>query len=379
MHYLKIIKMNRKKLFKWHSRLALLAMLPLVILSITGSILVFKPEIDLWSMDNHVALMQGKGERLSLDTSLQDISQQLPEYELARWKMFDDKSIPDQLLVIKRGTFDWYKVYFNPYQGQVISQAVPLTHDFTDWLLALHSHFLLKRNGQLLGLISAAVFLFLGISGLLIYKNFWTRFLTLRWDKQWRALFSDIHKMVGVISAPVFIILALTGGYWNYNKLTRSPSSPAQAPLVLETPFYARQISFDSLQAQLDDAIPEFTLHYIGFPLSANAPILMRGAVSTPLSMMSEYSSGGKFDAKTGALMTQWDVRQQDYVTKFINSFRGLHFGTFVGTPSRIFWLVIGLMPIVLALSGTFLWWQRKKKKQWQGVKKGGLQALNKA
>ncbi|MCL1125425.1 PepSY-associated TM helix domain-containing protein [Shewanella surugensis] len=371
--------MNRKKLFKWHSWFALTAMLPLMILSITGSILVFKPEIDLWLMKDHVALMQGGGNRLSLDKSLADISQQLPEYELGRWKMFDDSARPDVLFVIKRGTFDWYKVYFNPYQGQVISQAVPLNHDFTDWLLELHAHFLLEQSGQILGLILAGVFFFLGVSGLLIYKNFWKRLFTLRWDKKWRAFFSDIHKMFGVISAPIFIILAITGGYWNVSKLTRVSAGGPPAPLVMNKPFYNPLISFDRLQTDLEQVIPEFSLHYIGFPLNANAPILMRGGVSTPLSMMSEFGSGARFDAVTGQLITQWDVRLQGNVTQLINSFRSLHFGTFAGVPSRIFWFVLGAMPIVLAFTGSFLWWQRRNKNKWQRTTKAMRDILYKA
>ena len=48
----------RKTLFKIHSWLALAAMLPLLLISITGAILVFKSEIDGWLMPQKLCRRQ---------------------------------------------------------------------------------------------------------------------------------------------------------------------------------------------------------------------------------------------------------------------------------------------------------------------------------
>jgi uncharacterized iron-regulated membrane protein len=62
----------RKKLYKWHSIGALFAMLPLLLISLTGSILVFKVELDTFLMpdkmqvssDDTASNMEEVGERL---------------------------------------------------------------------------------------------------------------------------------------------------------------------------------------------------------------------------------------------------------------------------------------------------------------------------
>jgi uncharacterized iron-regulated membrane protein len=38
---------------------------------------------------------------------------------------------------------------------------------------------------------------------------------------------------------------------------------------------------------------------------------------------------------------------------------RPLHFGTFAGHWSRIAWILVGLMPGVLFLTGFLMWWRR--------------------
>ena len=65
----------RKKLYKWHSLSALIALVPILIVSITGSILVFKVEIDTWLMPNKMTVkVDGTAQRLSLDVLIDKVN-----------------------------------------------------------------------------------------------------------------------------------------------------------------------------------------------------------------------------------------------------------------------------------------------------------------
>ena len=68
--------MSKKKLFKLHSWLALVAMVPILVISITGSIIVFKPEIDAWLMPESAAITDVATERLSLNSLIDSIHTQ---------------------------------------------------------------------------------------------------------------------------------------------------------------------------------------------------------------------------------------------------------------------------------------------------------------
>ena len=147
-------------------------MIPILVISITGSILVFKPEIDRWLMPKSAKLIDIADQRQPLDILLTKIAIQLPEYEMGTWEIMSDGETADAIYVINRGTFDWYKVYFNPYTAKTLSQPVPLDHYITDWLVELHYTFLLHESGIFFGIVFSLALLFLGISGLIIIVNF---------------------------------------------------------------------------------------------------------------------------------------------------------------------------------------------------------------
>ncbi|WP_298773149.1 PepSY domain-containing protein [uncultured Shewanella sp.] len=356
--------MNKKKLFKLHSWSALVAMIPILVISLTGSIIVFKPEIDAWLMPDSVALTQVAPERQGLDSLIDSIHTQLPGYILGTWEVFDDKQTADAVYVIKQGTFDWFKIYLNPYTGQVLSQPVALDHYLTDWLVELHYTFLLKDAGVFVGLLSAIIMLFLGISGIIIYRQFWKRFFTLRWNKQMRVFFSDFHKMVGITASPVLIILAVTGGYWNLAEFVHEISHTAEEKsFVLQDKRYSDGISFDALNLDAKQRIEGFKLTYLVFPYEPDMNLLFRGWVPTGNALMSDYSSGVSYDPNQGDFIMKWDIRSAGLGAKTLDSFINLHFGTFAGLTSRVLWSVLGGMPLFLSLTGFYLWYGRRVKK----------------
>ncbi|WP_372765371.1 PepSY domain-containing protein, partial [Litorivivens sp.] len=72
--------MKNRLLFKIHSWSALAVCLPLLLICLTGSILVFKHEIDTLLMHDKVRVIP-EGERQSLDTLLAKTNALYPNYE----------------------------------------------------------------------------------------------------------------------------------------------------------------------------------------------------------------------------------------------------------------------------------------------------------
>jgi len=44
----------------------------------------------------------------------------------------------------------------------------------------------------------------------------------------------------------------------------------------------------------------------------------------------------------------------------------GLHFGTFAGDVSRVSWVLVGVAPTVLFVTGVLMWWNRSLSKKWR-------------
>ena len=354
----------RKQLFKWHSVSALFALLPLMLISITGSILVFKVEIDSWLMPEQTLVTQQQAvERVNFDQLIGKVEEQHPGFILGSWELFDNNQRADAAYILSKTDGEWFKLYVNQYTGELLSSPVPLTHDITDWLVSLHYTFLLGFTGTTLGFIFALILLFLGISGLILYRQFWRKLFTLRFGAARRIFFSDVHKFIGVTSSPVILVLAITGGYWNASEMLHEAEHHIEQEPVLKAKIYGQNIEFQDLLTKSQTLIPDFQATYMTFPYEVDLPIVFYGDVPNKNILSSEYSSTVTFDKQTGKFVATYDIRQASGFWYFVDMFRKLHFGYFAGLPSKIIWCVLGLSPVWLALTGLYFYLFRNKKK----------------
>ncbi|ENO00538.1 MULTISPECIES: PepSY-associated TM helix domain-containing protein [Pseudoalteromonas] len=361
----------RKTLFKIHSWVALIALIPLLVISITGSVLVFKSEIDGLLMPDSHFVVQQQANRLPIDTLITKTQKTYPEYVVGSWEIFNDDTA-DRVYLIKRGTEDWYKFHLDQYTGNILSEPVGTSHYFTDWFLDLHYTFLLNdlkslpgQTGTVLGFFFAVFFLVLGITGLIIYRKFWQRLFSVRWRATLQIVLSDIHKMTGVIGSPIIIILAITGGYFNgavwYHEVIEHAE---EEHFVLTKNLYNEEVSFQHVLDDSQKQIPSFNGTFLVMPLEPNENITLFGEVDTSNPLASEYANTVTYNKLTGEHMANWDIREVGVGWQVIDSFRKLHFGYFAGLISKIIWCVIGLSPVWLGGTGFYLWFTRRKRKK---------------
>lgn len=353
----------RKKLFKWHSVSALFALIPLIVISITGSILVFKTEIDTWLMPEHMVVEQSSAQpRVNFDQLIDKVETQHQGFVLGSWELFDNNKRADAAYLIDTNDGEWHKMYVNQYTGELLSIPVHVTHDITDWLLSLHYTFLLGFTGTTLGLVFSVILLFLGVSGLILHRQFWKKLFTLRFGAARRIFFSDLHKFIGVTSAPVILVLAITGGYWNASEMLHEAEHHIEDEPHLTAKVYNDDLKFQQLLNQSTQEISDFTPTYMTFPFEADLPIVFFGDVPNKNILSSEYSSTVTFDKATGSLVAASDVREMGGFFYYVDMFRKLHFGYFAGLPSKIIWCVLGLSPLWLALTGLYFYWFRTRR-----------------
>lgn len=355
----------RKSLFKWHSVSALIALIPLMVIAITGSILVFKVELDSWLMPEHMTVsdVQSQTSRVNLNTLITTVKQSYPKYLMGSWELFDDKSRADTAYIISKDSGYWYKLYLNQYTGELLSSPVTVEHDFTDWLLSLHYTFLLDFTGTILGSIFAIILLFLGISGIILHRNFWKKLFTLRFAAATRVFYSDVHKLIGILSSPVLLILAFTGGYYNIAAVVHEVTEHIEAHPILKSPLYSKDIDFQTLLNQTKSDISGYQANYLTFPFEPDLHITFYGEVPTANFLTSEYASAITYDRQTSVKTLVYDIRTATNLSVVVDTFRKLHFGYFAGLPSKIIWCVLGLSPLWLALTGLYFYLFRTKRK----------------
>lgn len=367
-----------KTLFKLHSWAALAAFLPLLVICITGSLLVFKYEIDHLLMADKVTVTPSS-DRLLLDELRSVINSNHPNYEIVGWMLPQNTKQADKVYVMEKGTAEWSYLLLNPYTGSLLTEPRLHDHYFTDWMLELHYTFLLHDAGLLVTGLFAFVLLMLGVTGIILHRKFWRNFFTLRWKSRLVVYFSDLHKLVGVLSSPILVVVAFTGLWWNVSGFLHEMEEHAEGEEhpVMESRLYSDALSFDQLTTTASQAIAGFEPNYISLPWEPGVNVTVWGDVPTVNFLASPYSSTVTFSPKSGQQISVYDGRQAGVGSKIVDSYGRLHYGDFAGVYSKIVWAIFGAAPLLLSITGLTLWWKRRgarrKKRERRLLQAGGV------
>jgi uncharacterized iron-regulated membrane protein len=360
--------MNNKTLFKIHGWVGLVAFIPLLVICLTGSLLTFKYEFENL-VRPHMVTVNLRDDRLSMDTLKDKVNDQFTNREIVGWVLFQNTSRSDVVYLMEKGTDTWQHIYVNGYSGEILSEPALMDDYLSDWLLELHVEFLLGDKGLLITTLFSVLLIMLGVTGFMLYKKFWKTLFRVRWKARRILFFSDFHKQVGFLSAPVFLVLGITGGYWNITHYLHELEHEQEhlqegGHFVMQERLYNDSISIDSLINQAEKKLSGFKATYITFPYEEDIQFSIYGDVKSGNPLNSEYASTVSFNRQSGEFISDYDIRTASFLNAFLDSFRPLHFGLFGGLFVRIVWCLVGLMPLILSITGVYMWWVRREKKQ---------------
>lgn len=358
--------LSKKTLWRLHGWMGLLAGLPLLVIALTGSWLVFKPELDaLLLPERHVVAANPLG-RMPYDALLQQVREAQPDQVVVGWSVAEQPDRADILFVVERGHGIWRKLYLDAQQGRLLTGPLALEDGINDWLLSLHYTLLGGHLGMLIAGLIALLLLGLGVTGFLIYRRFWRRLFTLNLGQAWRGLAGEFHRKLGVLAAPLFLVLGATGAYWN---ITHAVADLAKHGLsdeheVVTRSFLGESVSLDRLVAQSAAAVPGYHPGYIALPHEEQDAVAFYGQAPERGVLRSPYGITFSFHRESGALQASQNIREQHVALQLVDAFRPLHFGNFGGLPVKLFYCVFGSMPAWLALSGFAVYVMRTRKRR---------------
>ena len=350
--------MKVKTIWKIHSILGLLAGIPLLLIAITGSILVFRTEIDaLWDPAKNKLDVPASAERLPYDQLTATARESYPDQIVAGWALPRKHDCADYIFLMDPHDEEhWTMGRIDPYSGMVLAPSTEFTDTFTGWVLEFHYTFLADHVGLVvIGLIGVILCL-LGVSGFFIYRKFWKSFFKMKWKTSLRLFSGNLHKRIGIVTAPFFLILGFTGAFWNIQHILGhlNEEHEEEHAHLERTPVL--EVSLDEMIAKSKQEIEGFQEMYISLPHHpGDDPVYFYGYSETRSPMHSDYSCVTVFNAKTGELQSATDIRDTPAYLQAYDAFRPLHYGNFGGIPVKIIWCVLGLSPAILALSGTYI------------------------
>jgi uncharacterized iron-regulated membrane protein len=282
----------RRALFQVHLWSGLAIGLYIVCLSLSGSAIVFRREVDK-ALCPQIIRVHPIGLRLSdaqLRAAAERVFQRVPRFNAALVQVRGPR-VPGAAIEI------WYlfgngrgrvERLIDPYSGRDLGDTVACEPVWVSRIADLHDDLLGGDTGTAFNGVGATLLTLMCLTGAVIWwpgHTRWRRSLSVHRQVGWRRFTWDLHSMLGFWLFALLLLWAFSGIY-----------------LAFPDSFY--------------NAAGFLAAHGIG------------------------PQKGHRFD-----LLIDWLVR--------------LHFGRTFGTGVKVLWVVLGLAPAALTVTGTLMWWNR--------------------
>lgn len=362
--------MNWRKLSRrLHLWLGLSAGLLLMIISLTGSALVFYVEIDK-VLHTEIRHYQRATEP-DWDAILDTLHTQYPD-KTGSWRFEvtqDQGAVPARYYSpteTEGRSFAPLLVWLSADGQQILQQDV-WGDTLMTWLYNLHYQLWLDKTGAAIvgwfGLLASLILL----SGLLAWwprQGQWLKALRFKARSAAIGLLYDWHKLLGLLFALPLLLLCLTGTMLALPDETRTILSALTGPV--QTPDIPQNKS--SLPVNVSPSIavntahtvlPQAKLAWIETPSAVNGYYRLR--VQVPGDPSIRFPNSFIYiDASTAEVLSVFDYRQQGNSNTILNWLHSLHDGIAFGLLGRILWVLAGIACLILFILGYWRWWLRQ-------------------
>ena len=206
----------RRALFQVHLWTGIAIGLYVLVISLTGSVLVYRSE--LRQIFNPQPRIVTQGENRMSPEALTDVAQRAyPDDTVSIFVDPDDPTHAVTISVNRSGVVS--QMYFDPYTGGDLGHALPWGWRLTTWLLDLHDNILAGGTGRVFNTLGAASVMLLGFTGGIIWwpgLQSWRRSLTVDFRANWKRLTWSLHGALGFWTLAFVLMWGATGIYLSY-------------------------------------------------------------------------------------------------------------------------------------------------------------------
>ena len=357
----------RKTVVTLHLYMGLAAGLFLVLAGLTGSMIVFREEIENLVHPEWLETAEG-GERPPLETILGTVRRLYPQDKAAFIRM---PRTPQETYLFKmNGAHDLF-VYADPYTGEVLG-AHRQEDTFMGWVALLHTELLIGEGGKNILGVSALLLICMSATGLFLWwppDGKFSRGLKIDWRGRRAKLVFDMHRAFGVYSLLFLLIAAFTGVSLVFNKAVMGmtdflTASPPRPPAPLSRPpgetAATQPVPLDDLLQEADRLLSGPTT-WITLPRTPEAALVIRKK------MPGDLNPNGKsfvyFDQYSHEVLLAEDSSSAPAGTRIYNALYPLHTGILGGLPTRILQAIVGFLPLLMFVTGYIMWRNRRRAK----------------
>ncbi len=338
----------------------------LIVISVSGSALVFKDTLDRWLRPD-LLRVEPAAERVSLNEAVDAVQTAHPDAQLRLIEMPFDAAAPLTVWLAEDNTH----VYVDPYRGTVLGTRA---HDagIMNTISHLHIELLAGNTGFLIVGITGLLLVVLTITGLVLWwprrlKALWNA-LRIAWQHGALRFNYDLHRAGGFYTTVFVLLVALTGSAFTFypttqqliSTLTASDPWPPARPTV-EAPEdstrSAAALDYDAALQTALDRLPGAEASFVYLPQEPTAPLTVR--LRTPPEWHPNGRSFAYLHPTERSVLRVDDAREAPGGAQLLQTFYPLHVGAVGGLLVKWLYVILGLAPTILSISGTIIWYRR--------------------
>lgn len=366
-------KKLKKKIGQLHLWLGLASGLVLFTVALTGSLLVFEKEIDQFFNPEFYNVAQIGKKKKTIDYCTSAIQKEYGIEKLNRIIVYGD---PKRTLTIigkdSKGDSQIFSV--DPYTGKTLG-TMAQKNRFFSIVLSIHRNLLMHDIGEIITGCSCLIFVFMLISGLVLWwpkkaKKLKQR-LTVKWKGSFKRINWDFHSTFGFYTFLFLLIIALTGLTWSFkwfengmyylaNGTTDKPSAKVENPVKID-PKLDKTDFYQNIYHKTDSLFPDKGNMQIRMPADTiNSILVLKEHLN--FNIPNQYSSL-YFDKYTGKNIVVRPYESSSRGDKLKRLIYPIHTGSIFGYPTKILAFIVCLFAVTLPVTGLLIWLGKKKLK----------------
>jgi uncharacterized iron-regulated membrane protein len=336
-----------------HRWLGLVIGIFIAIMGLTGSAIVFMQPLD---RQLHPALMQvvPQGQRQPLDRIAAPVARVHPDLNI-NWIKFPPTDRDAMMVAMETSSGQRLETYVDPYTAKVLGERIwersPIGFAHT-----VHHDLLMGSVGIWVVGGVGIVMLVVSLSGVVLWTG-WRRLksgVTVRWHVP-RLRNFDLHNVVGFGSGALLMLLAVTGvAIVAFHIILEPPHHAAAPPATRALP------DLQALVNTANRALPDGKISALEFAEDRQS-VTIRKKMPDQQTGIFDLSTI-EIETATGKVISAAKVIEAPPLFQVILAVVALHYGTVGGLTTQILYVAIGLMPLVLLVTGYSMWRQRQQK-----------------
>lgn len=393
-----------RAVWRWHFYAGLFTLPFVIVLSISGAIYLFKPQIEAWSecAYDHLEIT---GSPASVADQVKAAIAAVPDSTPIAYELPQAHNAAIRVIVRAKAG-ESIRVYLHPQTLEVL-HTFPENERFMRWLFRLHGELLMGNRGSNIVELAASWTIIMLVTGLYLW---WPRNATgfggvlyprLRMGSSifWR----DLHSVTGVWISTLALFLLLTGLPWakfwgNYFKEIRRLTGTSVAQQDWTTGSERSATTNEASSSARKGSSGEHSEHEGGrrgggsgrwrrgggvMPKDMTAfdrvvatvrPLGLEHPVSvSPPSKADSDEWTAKSDTpnrphrtnlvvsgKTGEIVSREDFKDRHLVDRVVGYGIAAHEGQLFGWPNQLLGLLTAVGLVLLSVSGVVMWWRRR-------------------